>query len=115
VSGDLIVARQVSHPARRVRRIAITVEGLHQMQNDELLVGMLALLLSAVASAIAMGPWRFPYELTTVSAVQRRFGKLAARLMWAAIAITCLLSGIAILSGFRPPYAVPDRQIESIR
>ncbi len=77
------------------------------LSYDEPLVGSLALMLSGVALAIAVGPWQQPYQLRSVCAVQRRFGKPAARGLWVLVAAASLVSGLAILSGIRPAFAVP--------
>ena len=81
------------------------------MRYDEPLVGSLAIIIAITAMAIAVGPWSEPYRLRTISAVNRRFGKPAARGVWMAIAIAALTAGFAILSGVRPSYAVPGNQV----
>jgi hypothetical protein len=81
------------------------------MSYDEPLVGSLAIIVAVAAVAIAVGPWSQPYRLKTISAVNRRFGKPAARGVWIAIAIASLTAGFAILSGVRPGYAVPAQRI----
>jgi hypothetical protein len=81
------------------------------MSYDEPLVGSLAIIIAVAAVAIAIGPWSQPYRLKTISAVNRRFGKPAARGVWIAIAIAALTAGFAILSGVRPGYAVPAHRI----
>lgn len=79
------------------------------MENySEPLVGCIAIALAATATAVSLGPWDRPYELRTVAAVRRRFGKAAARFLWLAVAATALVSGLAILTDARPSYAVPD-------
>ncbi|MGB7329009.1 MAG: hypothetical protein WBD31_29280 [Rubripirellula sp.] len=75
------------------------------MSYDEPLVGGLSVLMSMMAMFIAVGPWDQPYQLKTIHAIQHRFGKLAARIVWVAIAIAAMDAGIAILSGMRPSYA----------
>lgn len=83
------------------------------MENySEPLVGCIAIALAATATAVSLGPWDRPYELRTVAAVRRRFGKAAARVLWLALAVTALASGLAILTGARPPYAAPDGEPE---
>lgn len=77
------------------------------MRYDEPLVGSLAIILAITAAAIAVGPWTEPYRLRSISAVNQRFGKPAARGVWIAISIAALTAGFAILSGVRPSYAVP--------
>ncbi len=75
---------------------------------DVFFVGCLALAISSVATAIAIGPWTAPYQIRTFEHVQTRFGKPAARLLWLIIAIISGGSGAAILSGMRPSYAAPS-------
>ena len=83
------------------------------MRYDEPLVGSRAILVAIAAAAIAVGPWTQPYRLRTFSAICRRFGKPVARGIWVAIALALLTSGLAILSGLRPSYAVPAHRAES--
>lgn len=74
--------------------------------NDELFVGGLAVLLSLIFLAFAVGPWAAPYRLGATNAIVKRFGKTAARLFWITLSIFVGLVGIAILTGMRPRYAV---------
>lgn len=85
------------------------------MSTDEFLVGYSALALSAIATAIAIGPWAAPYKIRSVNYVRERFGKLAARSLWLAVAIITGGSGVAILNGVRPDYAAPSVQQELLR
>lgn len=85
------------------------------MSTDEYLVGCLALAFSAIATAIAIGPWMAPYHIRSVKYVRERFGKLAARGLWLAVAIIAGGSGVAILNGVRPGYAAPNVQQETLR
>ncbi len=85
------------------------------MSYDEPLVGSLAILIAMVSLAIAVGPWARPYELRSVHAVRSRFGKPAARGIWILVAAASLASGMAILSGFRPGYAVPAGHAQELR
>ena len=78
------------------------------MAMGDSLVGGLALGFALVAVGIALGPWDQPYRLRSIDAIQKRFGRSAARLVWLALAVTCFASAIAILSGFRPSYAAPS-------
>ncbi len=80
------------------------------MSYQELFVGSTAILGALIASAVALGPWSAPYRLHSVSAIQRRYGKPAARGLWFAVAVALLSAGIAIIGGFRPSYAAPDPQ-----
>jgi len=75
--------------------------------NAEWFVGGLAIVMASVVSwnAIAFSPAL--YELRTVSAVQSRFGRKAACGMLLAIAACLLGTGVMILSGLRPGYAIP--------
>ena len=82
------------------------------MRYDEPLVGSLAVIVAIAAAAIAIGPWSQPYRLRTFSAICRRFGKPVARGIWIAIAVALLTSGLAILSGLRPSYAVPSHRAD---
>ncbi len=82
---------------------------------DESLVGSLALIFSLITFVIALGPWARPYRLSSIAAVHARFGKLAARGIWCFIAITSLVSGMAILNGVRPSYAMPAKTTEQVR
>ncbi len=76
------------------------------------LVGTIAILLGLTAAAFSVGPWAVPYQLRTVDAVRRRFGIRAARLLWLAVAIASLTSGVAILSGMRPPYVESEENAQ---
>ena len=82
------------------------------MSYDEPLVGALALVFAVVAAAISVGPWTAPYQLRSVSALQDRFGKPAARGLWVAVALASLAAGLAILSDLRPSYAIPAQRAE---
>lgn len=82
------------------------------MSYDEALVGVISLGFAAAALAIAVGPWTGPYRLPSMMAVSRRFGKLAARGVWLAIAIAALTAGVSILSGLRPGYALPSSETQ---
>lgn len=85
------------------------------MSYDEPLVGSLAILIALASLGIAVGPWSRPYELRSVHAVHRRFGKPAARGIWVLVAAASLASGLAILSGFRPGYTAPAGQSQELR
>lgn len=85
------------------------------MSTDEVLVGCLALAFSTIATAIAIGPWTAPYQIRSIKYVGDRFGKPSARAIWLVIAIIAGGSGVAILSGIRPDYAVPSVHDEPIR
>ena len=82
------------------------------MRYDEPFVGTLSIVIAVIAFAIAVGPWTEPYRLRTIAAISRRYGKPAARGVWVAIAITCLTTGLAILSGMRPTYALPPARAD---
>ena len=83
------------------------------MSYDEPLVGSLSVFLGITAAAIAIGPWSMPYELKSISAIRHRYGKLAARGAWIALAVAFLSMGIAVLAGIRPSYAEPARQVDA--
>ena len=80
------------------------------MSPDEVLVGSIALIFALISIAIAIGPWESPYQLRTISAVSKRFGKPAARGLWLMIALASFTAGFAILSGMRPSYADPAQR-----
>lgn len=82
------------------------------MSYDEPLVGSLSIIFAITAAAIAIGPWDAPYDLRTVAAFRDRFGMMAARGVWVALAIGFLSAGTLILNGIRPSYAVPASQSE---
>ncbi|TWT64724.1 hypothetical protein [Allorhodopirellula solitaria] len=82
---------------------------------DEFFVGSLALALAILTTVIAIGPWTAPYQIRSVKYVQNRFGKSAARALWLAVAIITAASGVAILQGIRPGYAIPNVRTESLR
>jgi len=75
--------------------------------NAEWFVGGLAIAMASMVTwnAVAFSPAL--YDLRTVSAVQARFGRKAACGMLLAIAAFLLATGIMILSGLRPGYALP--------
>ncbi|MFG0264998.1 MAG: hypothetical protein ACF8AM_07570 [Rhodopirellula sp. JB055] len=77
------------------------------MIQDDTLVGGLAILIAALSTAIAIGPWMVPYQIRSIAAIQKRFGSVAARGAWLLIAFLSAISGAAILSGVRPSYASP--------
>ncbi len=78
------------------------------MQYDEPLVAAVAIMLATIAVAIAFGPWDGPYQLRTIDAVKHRFGMSVARAVWVAVALTMFATGLAIVSGVRPTYAIPS-------
>ncbi|KLU02766.1 putative signal peptide and transmembrane protein [Rhodopirellula islandica] len=77
------------------------------MIQDDTLVGGLALLIAALTTSIAIGPWMAPYQIRSIAAIQKRYGSIAARGVWLLIAFLSAVSGAAILSGIRPSYASP--------
>ena len=81
------------------------------MRYDEPLVAGVAITLSLFATAIAIGPWHGPYRLRTIDAVVHRYGKSAARLVWCFVAVIMFVTGLAIISGVRPTYAVPSQDV----
>lgn len=72
---------------------------------DEILVGSLALVFAVVSFLIGVGPWSAPYQLRTIQAVAKRYGKTAARVVWVVISLAFLVVGMAVLLGLRPSYA----------
>ncbi len=80
------------------------------MRYDEPFVATVALGLAIIAAAVAVGPWKQPYQLRTIAAVSHRFGKSVARVVWVVVAVTMFATGLAIIHGVRPTYAVrsPD-------
>ncbi|MDM4018740.1 hypothetical protein [Roseiconus lacunae] len=74
---------------------------------NDLFVSCVAMLGSATAFAVGIGPWQEPYRLRTVAMIAQRYGMPAARMLWIAIAIISLVAGIAIARGIRPSYARP--------
>lgn len=85
------------------------------MSYDEPLVAAVAMLVAMVAGLIAVGPWHGPYRLRTIAAVQRRFGKPVARLVWAIIALLMITASVSIISGIRPAFAVSGGDVRSSR
>ena len=85
------------------------------MSYDESLVGAISILFAVTAAAVAIGPWSSPYQLRSIAMVKQRFGKSAARGVWVAVSIGLLTAGVVILSGIRPSYAVPERQVDMHR
>ncbi|MFK8111399.1 MAG: hypothetical protein AB8B91_04335 [Rubripirellula sp.] len=82
------------------------------MSYDETLVGCLAIIISIIAAAIAVGPWTEPYRLRSMATITEKFGKPVARGLWVAIAVALLTAGSAILSGLRPSYADPVQRAQ---
>jgi hypothetical protein len=82
------------------------------MSYDELFVGFLAIIMSIIAVAIAVGPWNEPYRLRSFSAITQRYGKRVARGVWIAIAVASLTAGFAILTGLRPNYVAPTQSAD---
>ena len=80
------------------------------MSYDEPLIGSLAIVLAIAAAAISAGPWEAPYQLRTFRSISGRFGKPAARGVWAVVALASFIAGLAIVSGTRPPYVTPAQQ-----
>lgn len=78
------------------------------MNLDQIFVGSLAVTLALVAGAAAAGPWQKPYQLRSVRAVRRRWGKSAARALLLLVAAVLLAAGTGILLGVRPSYALPN-------
>ncbi|MEM6689271.1 MAG: hypothetical protein AAF664_07595 [Planctomycetota bacterium] len=79
--------------------------------GDEYLVGGLAVVAGLAAFVIAIGPWSGPYRLRTVARIDSHYGRFAARLLWAGLGIVSLASGLAILSGLRPSYAIRSKAV----
>jgi Mg2+/citrate symporter len=71
---------------------------------DQPLVGSIALVIATAAAIAGVGPWDSPYQLRTFAAIDQRYGRLAARLIWIAIAAVLMTMGLAIISGWRPSY-----------
>ena len=88
------------------------IREVNGVSPDEILVGSIAVVIAVLSMAIALGPWIGPYQLKTISAVSRRFGKPVARGVWIAIALASFAAGLAILSGLRPHYAVPPQRAQ---
>lgn len=80
---------------------------MESTQYDEPFVAAVAIGIALIAAAIAVGPWAGPYRLRTIDAVGNRYGKLAARAVWVALAVTMFAAGLAIINGVRPTYAIP--------
>ncbi len=85
------------------------------MRYDEPLVAAVAITLATIAVAIAAGPWSGPYQLRTIDAIRHRFGMSVARAVWVAVALTMFATGLAIISGARPNYAVPAKGVPTNR
>ena len=108
-------SRSIARPSggdHRAKYASRSVCGETELSYDESLVGALSIFFAVTAAAVAVGPWSGPYQLRSIALVEKRFGKSAARGVWVALAIALLTAGIAILSGVRPSYAVPDRQVD---
>ncbi|MCO8121315.1 hypothetical protein NHH03_06165 [Stieleria sp. TO1_6] len=78
---------------------------------NDLFVATIALIGSALAAAIGVGPWQPPYHLRTFAGIVDRYGKTTARAVWLLIAVVSLLAGIAIANGMRPGYAKPGPRL----
>lgn len=74
----------------------------------DMFVASVAVVGGTLALAVSLGPWPAPYELRTVAMIRQRYGMAAARAMWMLVALASLLAGVAIATGFRPGYAVPE-------
>jgi hypothetical protein len=85
------------------------------MRYDEPLVAGVAIALALIAAAVAIGPWNVPYRLRTIDAVSHRYGKPVARVVWVVVAVTMFATGLAIISGVRPTYAVPSQDVSADR
>lgn len=72
-------------------------------------VAAVALIGSAAALAVGLGPWKTPYRLRSIAGIVDRYGMAAARSVWIGVAIVSLVAGIAIANGIRPGYAKPDQ------
>ncbi|OYP37029.1 hypothetical protein [Rhodopirellula sp. MGV] len=75
---------------------------------NDLFVSSVAMLGSASAFAVAVGPWREPYRLRTIAMVVDRYGMTAARAVWISIALISLSAGVSIARGIRPGFAQPS-------
>ncbi|TWU04511.1 hypothetical protein [Stieleria varia] len=80
------------------------------MSYQDLFVGTLAIVIGIGALLAGVGPWAAPYQLRTMAAVTRRYGKPAARSLWIVVAFASLIAGAAISAGVRPSYASPTQQ-----
>jgi hypothetical protein len=76
--------------------------------NPESFVGGLAVVMASLVGWNALSFSPMIYRLNSVSAVRNRFGNKAACGLLLAIAALLLGSGIMILSGARPDYAIPS-------
>jgi uncharacterized membrane protein YphA (DoxX/SURF4 family) len=76
---------------------------------NDLFVSSIALIGSAAALAVGIGPWRNPYRLRSIAGIVDRYGMTAARGVWIFVAVISLIAGIAIASGIRPGYAQPNQ------
>ena len=55
--------------------------------NDELFVGGLAVLLSLIFLAFAVGPWAAPYRLGATNAIVKRFGNPVVALIFGSLLV----------------------------
>ncbi len=67
--------------------------------------------MALIAAAIAVGPWNGPYRLRSIDVVSHRYGKPVARAVWVVVAVTMFATGLAIISGVRPTFAVPSQDV----
>jgi len=81
------------------------------MPYDEPLVAAVAIGMAMIAAGIAVGPWNGPYRLRSIDAVSHRYGKTVARAVWIVVAVTMFATGLAIVSGVRPTFAVPSQDV----
>lgn len=76
--------------------------------NSDWLVGGIALVLAGVVgwSALTQPPWL--EQLRSVAVCRRRWGQRVTCWLMAAVAAILVLLGLAIISGTRPGYALPE-------
>ena len=84
------------------------------MTGDQLLVGIITIMLAAGAFAAALGPWNWPYRFKLPNVIASRYGKHAARTFYIVAGVGLMLLGFAILSGIRPSYvSTPPAQTQN--
>lgn len=75
------------------------------MAFDDLLVAAISVVLAVAAWVAAWGRWQAPFHLRSVSAIDQRYGRGAARTFLFLIGLALMILAITIAFDWRPIYA----------
>ncbi|MEZ6089489.1 MAG: hypothetical protein R3C05_15965 [Pirellulaceae bacterium] len=76
------------------------------MPNDQVFVASITVFLSIASFVAAVGDSTAPYKMRVAALIQQRFGKRAARVFYAILAVILLAMAAVIYSDVRPGFAI---------